>query len=146
MARKSRPISKPSPEPGPGPAKVPSVCPCCSGEGYAACCGPLHAGERRAAGAEQLMRSRFSAFAVGEAAYLLRSWHSSTRPARLSLDRDTRWTRLEILGARDGGPFHTEGTVEFRAYYREGGGPERNLHENSSFAREDGTWVYVSAL
>jgi SEC-C motif-containing protein len=146
MVRKSRPISKPAAEPGSGPAKVPSVCPCCSGRGYAECCGPLHAGEARAASAEQLMRSRFSAFAVGDAAYLLRSWHSGTRPARLSLDPETRWTRLEILGARDGGPFHTEGTVEFRAYYRDGGGPEQSMRENSSFSREDGAWVYVSAL
>jgi SEC-C motif domain protein len=146
MARKSRQILKSGPKSSPEPAKVPSVCPCCSGKDYAECCGPLHAGESRATSAEQLMRSRFSAFAVGDAAYLLRSWHSSTRPARLSLDRDTRWTRLEILGARDGGPFHTEGTVDFRAYYREGGGPEQSMQENSSFTREDGAWVYVSAL
>jgi SEC-C motif-containing protein len=92
------------------------------------------------------MRSRFSAFAMRDAAYLLRSWHSSTRPARLELDAGTRWTRLEILGATDGGPFHTTGTVEFRAYYRERGGPERFMRENSTFAREDGAWVYVSAL
>jgi SEC-C motif domain protein len=146
MARKSRPIPKSSSRPSSGPTKFPSVCPCCSGRGYAECCGPLHAGESRAASAEQLMRSRFSAFAVGDVAYLLRSWHSSTRPARLSLDPDTRWTRLEILGAQDGGPFHTEGAVEFRAYYRVDGGPEESLHENSSFTREDGAWVYVSAL
>ena len=92
------------------------------------------------------MRSRFSAFAVGDAAYLLRSWHPSTRPARLSLDAGTRWTRLEILGASDAGPSHAEATVEFRAYYRERGGAEEHLHENSAFVREDGAWVYVSAL
>ena len=123
------------------------ACPCGSGKAYAECCGPLHSGEGRASTAEQLMRSRFSAFAVGDAAYLLKSWHSSTRPAQLSLDSRTRWTRLEILAATDGGPFHSEGTVGFRAYYRDGArGAEESLHENSSFAREDGAWVYVSAL
>jgi SEC-C motif-containing protein len=122
-----------------------SSCPCCSGKAYAECCEPLHSGAGRAASAEQLMRSRFSAFALGDAGYLLRSWHSSTRPARLDLDRRTRWTRLEILDTTDGGPFHTSGTVEFRAYYRERGG-EQFLQENSTFAREDGAWVYVSAL
>jgi SEC-C motif domain protein len=91
------------------------------------------------------MRSRFSAFALGDAAYLLRSWHSSTRPARLSLERGTRWTRLEILGTQDGGPFHTSGTVEFRAYYREREGAEQFMQEKSTFAREDGAWTYVSA-
>jgi SEC-C motif-containing protein len=121
-------------------------CPCGSGRAYGACCGPLHAGKAQADSAEQLMRSRFCAFAVGDAGHLLRSWHSSTRPARLSLDTSTRWTRLEILGTADGGPFHTEGTVEFRAYYRERGGAEQSMRENSSFVREDGAWVYLSAL
>lgn len=92
------------------------------------------------------MRSRFSAFAVGDVGYLLRSWHSTTRPARLDLDAQTRWTRLEILGSTGGGPFHSEGTVEFRAYYRERGGREQSLQENSSFARESGAWRYLAAL
>lgn len=92
------------------------------------------------------MRSRFSAFARGDVAYLLRSWHSSTRPARLALDPAQRWTRLEILDATDGGPFHAEGTVEFVAHYRQGGGGEETLHEKSSFVREGGAWVYLSAL
>jgi SEC-C motif-containing protein len=123
-----------------------SSCPCCSGKPYAECCGPIHAGYARASTAEQLMRSRFSGFAKPDAAYLLRSWHSSTRPKRMDLDRRTRWIRLEILGATDGGPFHMTGTVEFRAYYRQRGGAEQFMQENSTFAREDGSWVYVSAL
>ena len=123
-----------------------SPCPCCSGKAYGECCGPIHAGHAAASSAEALMRSRFSAFATGDAGYLLRSWHSTTRPARLDLDPGTRWTRLEILGSTGGGPFHTEGTVEFRAYYREHGGREQSLHENSTFARESGAWVYLAAL
>jgi SEC-C motif-containing protein len=142
MARKS----KPGPRPARVTAAAPATCPCDSRTHYLECCGALHTGAARAATAEQLMRSRFSAFAVGDAAYLLRSWHSTTRPAQLSLDRATRWTRLEILGASDGGPFHAEGTVEFRAYYRQGSGPEEYLQEHSTFTREDGAWVYVAAL
>lgn len=94
------------------------------------------------------MRSRFSAFAVGDADYLLRSWHSSTRPARLELDPGLLWTRLEIHGSTGGGAFHTEGTVEFTAYSRwqSGGDGEEAMHENSSFVRESGEWVYVSAV
>lgn len=92
------------------------------------------------------MRSRYTAFAVGDVAYLERTWHSSTRPRHLELDRATRWTKLEILGSTGGGAFHTEGTVEFRAHYRDRGGAEQSMHENSSFVREDGAWVYLSAL
>jgi SEC-C motif domain protein len=123
-----------------------SPCPCCSGKAYGECCEPVHSGQAAAPSAQALMRSRFSAFAMGDVGYLLRSWHSTTRPARLDLDPRTRWTRLEILGSTGGGPFHSEGTVEFRAYYRERGGREQSLYENSSFARESGAWMYVAAL
>jgi SEC-C motif-containing protein len=88
------------------------------------------------------MRARYSAFAVRDAAYLLRSWHSTTRPVELDLDPGQQWRRLEILSTADGGPFHTEGTVEFRAHFRQGGRAGQ-LHELSRFVREGGTWVYV---
>lgn len=91
------------------------------------------------------MRSRFSAFAVGDTAYLLRTWHPGTRPARLDLDPGQRWTRLEVLGTDRGGLFDTAGTVEFRAHYRHAGRPG-TLRENSRFTRADGRWVYLDAL
>jgi len=116
-------------------------CPCRRGDEYAACCGPLLAGERPAATAEALMRSRYTAFAEGDAGYLLRSWHSSTRPARLDLD-DTRWQFLEIVRTEHGGLFDQDGVVEFVAHYRTGAG-RGVLHEVSRFAREDGQWRYV---
>ncbi|GAB3008057.1 YchJ family protein [Amycolatopsis acidiphila] len=119
-------------------------CPCGSGETYGNCCGPLHSGERTAGTAEQLMRSRFSAFAVGDTGYLLASWHPSTRPASLNLDPGQRWTRLDVLATTGGSPFHTTGTVEFRAHYREEGG-RGSMHERSTFTREGGRWLYVRA-
>jgi SEC-C motif-containing protein len=88
------------------------------------------------------MRSRFAAFAVGDADYLLQSWHPSTRPRRLRLDPADRWTRLEILGRTGGGLLESAGTVEFRAHHLHRGRPDV-LHENSRFRREDGRWLYV---
>ncbi|WP_055585410.1 YchJ family protein, partial [Peterkaempfera griseoplana] len=124
---------------------APQQCPCGLPSSYADCCGRLHRGEAAAATAEQLMRSRYSAFAVGDEAYLLRSWHPRTRPQRLGLDAGTRWLRLEVLGGSDGGPFHSEGTVEFRAHCSQGGqGGE--LHENSRFVRHEGAWVYLDGV
>ena len=67
------------------------ACPCGLGDDYAACCGRLHGGAP-AATAEALMRSRYSAFAVGDADYLLRTWHPSSRPRELVLEPDLRWT------------------------------------------------------
>lgn len=95
--------------------------------------------------AEQLMRSRFSAFAVGDAAYLLRTWHSTTRPARLALDPGQRWTRLEVLSSEQGGLFDTTGAVEFKAHYRESGRPD-TVHEHSRFVRDNGEWTYLGAV
>ncbi|MFI2415934.1 YchJ family protein [Streptomyces sp. NPDC018947] len=113
-------------------------CPCGLPRTYDECCGRFHSGQAQAPTAEALMRSRYSAFVKGDAGYLLRTWHPRTRPARLDLDPGTRWTGLEILGTTDGSPFHTTGTVTFRASYRGG-----SLHEHSRFERSDGAWVYV---
>jgi SEC-C motif-containing protein len=88
------------------------------------------------------MRSRFSAFAVADEAYLLRTWHPATRPASIDFDPGQRWTHLEIVARSKGGPFHTEGTVEFRAHYRVAGRTGVQS-ENSSFVRTDGQWLYV---
>lgn len=119
---------------------VDSVCPC-GLRAFDACCGPVLAGEPSAT-AEALMRSRFSAFALGDAAHLRRSWHPSTRPAVLDLDADVEWRRLQIVDTADGGPGDDEGVVEFRASFR-GGDGAGVMHERSRFARVDGRWVYV---
>ncbi|MCZ0992059.1 YchJ family metal-binding protein [Streptomyces noursei] len=120
-------------------------CPCGREASYGECCAPFHQGRATAPTAERLMRSRYSAFAVGDTAYLLRSWHSTTRPAALELDPAQRWTGLEILAATGGTAFHTEGTVAFRAHYTAHGQTD-SQEEHSRFVREDGQWVYVDAL
>jgi SEC-C motif-containing protein len=88
------------------------------------------------------MRSRFSAFALGLAPYLLARWHPSTRPTALELDGDVTWRRLQIVDAVAGGTADSDGVVEFRASFR---GPDGTglLHESSRFAKADGRWVYV---
>ena len=87
------------------------------------------------------MRSRFSAFALGLAPYLLATWHPSTRPESLDLD-DVTWRRLQIVETVAGGAGDTEGIGEFRASYRGADGAGL-LHERSRFVREDGRWFYV---
>ncbi|MFF3749179.1 YchJ family protein [Streptomyces sp. NPDC002018] len=119
-----------------------SPCPCGLPTAYGACCGRFHSGSATAPTAELLMRSRYSAFAVGDRPYLLRSWDPATRPADLDLDPTVRWSGLEILDTADGSPFHTTGTVTFRARFLQRGTPGA-LRERSRFARHDGAWVYV---
>jgi SEC-C motif-containing protein len=120
-------------------------CPCLSGETYDQCCGEFHRSTASPATAEQLMRSRYSAFAVRDHAYLLASWHPSTRPTLLELDPDIRWYRLDILRTSQGGRGDTEGSVEFRAYFRSDGGAGDH-YENSRFVRIGGLWVYLGEL
>ena len=98
------------------------------------------------------MRSRYSAFVVGDADYLLRTWHPSTRPASLELDPAVRWFRLDVLDRRGGGLLDDEGEVEFAAHYRMppptagAKATASHQHERSRFARSDGRWRYVDAV
>jgi SEC-C motif-containing protein len=120
------------------------TCPCGLGDGYADCCGRFHAGAHPPT-AELLMRSRYSAFAVGDAGYLLRTWHPSSRPRTLTLDPAQRWVRLAVLDTRDGGLFDTAGTVRFRAVFIHDGQRGR-VEETSRFTRENGLWVYLGPV
>jgi len=100
----------------------------------------MHRGDA-AATAEALMRSRYSAFAVGESNYLLETWHPRTRPDHLDLDPEISWTRLVVVRSQ-GGPFDTGGFVEFEAHHRLGS-QQGVLRERSRFVRESGRWYYV---
>lgn len=91
------------------------------------------------------MRSRFTAFARRDAAYLLRTWHPRTRPRRVAFDPRQRWTGLEIVDRVGGGLFDRDGIVEFRASYTLGAKPG-TVHERSQFSRHDNLWVYVAAV
>jgi len=92
--------------------------------------------------AEQLMRSRYTAFVEHDAAYLLRTWHPATRPATIDFDPDLRWVGLEIVAREAGGPDDINGVVEFRAHHRRDG-ETGVLHEVSRFRRQQGAWLYV---
>lgn len=121
---------------------APGRCPCGSGDDYDSCCARFHRGAATAPTAEALMRSRFTAFAVGDAAYLTRTWHADHRPRRLELDSSLHWNRLEIVDIVAGGPFDASGIVEFRAHHRSADG-RGERHERSRFVREHGEWFYV---
>lgn len=118
-------------------------CPCQSGKSYNQCCRPYHDG-KAAPTAEALMRSRYSAYVLGNGAYLHRTWHSSTRPNKKSLMQLplTDWQGLEIVHTEQGSEQDVSGVVEFIAHYRDGDQPQV-LHETSRFVREAGKWYYV---
>lgn len=120
------------------------TCPCRTPkdpEPYESCCGRFHAGVP-AETAEQLMRSRYSAFARQDRAYLLATWHPRTRPKALELDPNQRWLGLRIVATSAGAKCDSQGTVSFVARYKLGSRGYR-IVENSTFERFDGRWLYV---
>ncbi|MCU1477395.1 MAG: hypothetical protein JWQ64_2088 [Subtercola sp.] len=119
-----------------------SRCPCLSTLPYGECCAPAHRGEQPSPTAERLMRSRYSAFVVGDEPYLLATWHPKTRPTRVELDRAQRFFRLDIVSTSGGGMLATTGTVEFVARYKLDG-HAAELHETSRFLAEFGRWFYL---
>lgn len=126
----------------------PMICPCSGmppGTDYAHCCGPALDDGVWPTTAEALMRSRYTAFARSDENHLFRTWHARTRPSDMGIDDDTEWIGLTILSTTDGGPDDAEGTVHFRARYRDHLG-EHTLEENSRFVRRGGRWVYLDAL
>jgi SEC-C motif-containing protein len=122
------------------PANLP--CPCGSKKTCAQCCAPLHEGTA-ARDAEALMRSRYSAYALGLSEYIQRSWHHSTRPASIDVENEKekpRWIGLQIKRHE---PIDTDhARVEFIARYKVNG-RAFVLHEISRFVREGGHWFYV---
>lgn len=118
-------------------------CPCGSGRPLAACCGPYLDNQAQPPTAEALMRSRYTAFALGNADYLMATWAPEHRPRRLDLRNDpAEWLGLEIRHTESGGEADAEGRVEFIARFRLQGAVQV-LHEDSRFRRQDGNWLYV---
>jgi SEC-C motif-containing protein len=128
--------------PGYGAGVRTPACPCGSGARYDACCGRLHRRQADAETAEELMRSRYAAYAVGDLDHVFRTWHPRTRPDTVAPDPELTWTGLRVLDVVAGGPGDDSGEVEFEATYERRGRPGR-LHERSRFERRRGRWVYV---
>lgn len=116
-------------------------CPCGSLKRLPACCGPFHAGKAAPRTARQLMRSRYSAFALGGlGGYLLQTWHPDTRPAVSAAElgaADTNWVRLDVVDSQQQGD---TATVEFKAYWRDADGQLQLHHEAAEKVTDTLRW------
>lgn len=125
-------------------------CPCTSDTDYDKCCEPIIERRQSATTAEELMRSRYSAYALGNVDWII---ESQSPEGRQAVDRNateewskrSEWHRMEVLNVEQGTTSDTEGFVEFKAYYTLGG---ENIthHEIASFRKEDGTWYFVDGI
>lgn len=124
-----------------------SNCPCGSELMLAACCGPLIKSEKPAPTAEALMRSRYTAYTLGDIDYI-----SRTHDPRANDDFDhegarqwaqkAEWLGLDIIRTEKGCEGDSDGRVEFKAHYRLKG-KEHTLHEVGDFVRKKGVWYYL---
>lgn len=115
------------------------LCPCGLGMPYDACCGRYISGSSAAPTAEALMRSRYTAFVIGDGSYVARTWAPETLPPSLEVDPTGEpFTRLDVIATEGGGLFDATGTVTFHAHY-----PGGSLQEHSRFERRARRWVYV---
>lgn len=123
-------------------------CYCCSGKEFEDCCQPFIENLAKPATAEELMRSRYSAYAVCAVEYLIKTTHPTTRKLHNaetieSWARSNVWQKLEIISKTDGEARDKVGTVEFKAYFSGSDGQAQIHHENSTFRKELGKWFFV---
>lgn len=117
------------------------VCYCHSGKPFSECCEPYISGKTKPETAEALMRSRYSAYCIKNAEYLIATTHISTRKHHskndiLAFASENHWVKLEIVSA-------TESMVEFKAYYLDSSLQPYTHHEKSTFKKEGEQWYYV---
>lgn len=122
-----------------------NICPCDSGEIYQACCEPYHSGQLWPRTALSLMRSRYSAYALGKSDYLLKTWLKTTRPGDFWIEKDLFWQSLEIVSTTKGQVRDSKGVVHFKAHYHLADGEVGCLEEVSLFKKDaKGHWGYLS--
>lgn len=122
-------------------------CLCGNNQTFEKCCGLIHDGKKDVETAEELMRSRYSAFVIANGDYLMNSHASKTRDISSKSEtekwaKSVKWLRLEIIDTTNGKLGDKTGVVEFKAHFKEKIF-KRCIHERSNFIIEDGKWVYL---
>jgi len=122
-------------------------CPCGSGAPFETCCGGILSGRRKADTAEQLMRSRYTAYVMKKVDYLVQTTHPDSRTDDLEKSirtwmRQVEWLKLHVVATEGGSVTDETGHVEFMAEYLTDSGPGRH-HECSVFEELEGEWYYV---
>ena len=120
-----------------------TTCPCGSKKIVSNCCDRFISGNENPQTAEELMRSRFTAYSQNNLSYLEKTYHKSTRTSYKDFNADSvDWTGLEILEIENGKIEDNTGTVDFIAHY-ESNNIKHAMREKSSFVKENEQWFYL---
>jgi SEC-C motif-containing protein len=114
---------------------------------FSECCEPLLEGKRKAATAEELMRSRFTAHVVQDFKYLHFTYLPTSKKPYVeeTATGESPWSRL-VIHSHDVGPDLDTAFVDFSAFFVDGEGPEKVLQEKAEFHRLKGEWIYTKAV
>lgn len=124
-------------------------CPCGTGLSFSKCCDGYLRGKRLPDTAEALMRSRYTAYVVGNVSYLIETRHPDFRTKTEAEDiagwikEVTAWDKLEVLMTEKGTNADKTGYVAFNVFFHQGG-HEEAMFEYSRFSKLNGRWVYES--
>lgn len=123
-------------------------CYCCSGKEFKDCCQPFISETAKPATAEELMRSRYSAYVIVAVEYLIKTTHPSVRKfydgeSIENWAKSSVWQKLEIISKTEGNAKDKKGTVEFKAYFLDAEDKTQIHHELSNFRKELGKWFFV---
>ena len=123
-----------------------NTCLCGSNIAYGECCQPFHTAQKIPTTAEALMRSRYTAYALRDGAYLQATWDITKRPESIDFSRETiNWLRLEITETKKGGIKDSKGQVTFKAFYSQDN-EEYVMNEISRFTKQGGRWFYLDGV
>jgi len=124
--------------------KTPEACPCGSGRAYQDCCGRFLEGKEEPKSPAELMRSRYTAYALGIEEWLRWTWAGETCPKETICEPEVKWIGLSVKGEKRLDADHA--TVEFVARGRNGSQGAFRMHAVSRFEKRQGRWVYVDDL
>lgn len=127
------------------------MCYCGEAKPFYDCCEPLIKGKKTAQTAEQLMRSRYSAYVVVDVKYLIATTYLTQQKNFDEADIRAwavanQWQKLEIIATKKGKFNEEDGEVEFKASYINDTGTPQIHYEKSTFVKENGQWYYLSGI
>lgn len=128
-----------------------TLCPCHSKKKYKKCCKIFHEGINPKT-AEQLMRSRFCAYSLNNAEYIIKTTHQNNQDYSLDINtwkndissfcENTDFVRLEILEVIQG---EDESYVTFKAILKQDN-LDSSFTEKSRFLKVENKWLYVDGI
>ncbi len=127
------------------------MCYCGEVKPFSDCCEPIIKGKQPAQTAEQLMRSRYSAYVIVDVKYLIATIYPTQQKNFDEADIRAwavanQWQKLEVIATKQGKFNQEDGEVEFKASYIDDAGKLQIHHEKSTFVKENGKWYYLSGI